>query len=320
MSKNFNFKRPTDFSAARGAAGEELAKMLGVTVAETSAETKPPQIEMLNLDFLDHHPLQHCYSMDEEELEWLTENIREHGVMEPIHVLKKENGRYTILAGHRRSEASRRAGLLQIPTIVEQLDEDAAIIMFDSTNLGQRRSLKPSERAAAYLRIEKASANKHLDQHKTSAVVSQVTGDNIRTIQRYKRLNNLIPEFLRLVDDGGISFICGVELSFLSGHEQEDLLTLLEMHHKTTVTEAKARMLKEEAQKGELRLKSMEAILFPKKPAPEQSVKIPIGKLEHCIPPGLDNKELLDYIINALEVYFENRQNDKVEKNEEKVE
>ena len=64
----------------------------------------------------------------------------------------------------------------------------------------------------------------------------------------------------------------------------------------------------------------MEAILFPKKPAPEQSVKIPIGKLEHCIPPGLDKKELLDYIINALEVYFENRQNDKVEKNEEKVE
>ena len=120
MAKNFNFK-PATPPPSQGAASAELAKMLGVPAVSSSAAVR--QIQMIKIEFLDTHPLQHCYSMDAEELDWLAENVRQNGVMEPIHVQKKENGRYTIIAGHRRTEASRRAGLTEIPAIVEHLDE-----------------------------------------------------------------------------------------------------------------------------------------------------------------------------------------------------
>lgn len=302
MAKNFNFK-PATPPPSQGAASAELAKMLGVPAVSSSAAVPVRQIQMIKIEFLDTHPLQHCYSMDEEELDWLAENVRQNGVMEPIHVQKKENGRYTIIAGHRRTEASRRAGLTEIPAIVEQLDEDAAIIMFDSTNLGQRRSLSPAERAAAYLRIEKAAANKHLDQNKTTAVISEITGDHVRTIHRYKRLNNLIPEFLKRVDTGVITFVAGVELSYLPSTEQEIVLETLTLHNKTALSESKAKTLKELSRQQPLTGEQVDTTLFPpKKPTPK-TIKIPCDKLQQYLPQEMNQQELMAYILDALKVY-----------------
>ena len=286
---------------SQGAANAELAKMLGV-----STETAVPhlrQIEMLKIEFLDTHPLQHCYSMNEDELDWLAENVRQNGVMEPIHVQAKSNGRYTIIAGHRRTEASRRAGLTEIPAIVEQLDEDSAVIMFDSTNLGQRRSLTPGERAAAYQRIEKAAANKALDQRKTTAIISEITGDHVRTIHRYKRLNYLIPEFLKRVDTGVFSFLTGVELSYLPQSAQKIVLETLTIHNKTALSESKAKTLKELSKQNVLDSEQIELTLFPPKKETVKTIKLPISDLEQFLPVDMDKKEILQYIIDAVAAY-----------------
>ena len=301
MGKNFNFKKPNMAAPSQGAANAELAKMLGV-----STETAVPhlrQIEMLKIEFLDTHPLQHCYSMNEDELDWLAENVRQNGVMEPIHVQAKANGRYTIIAGHRRTEASRRAGLTEIPAIVEQLDEDSAVIMFDSTNLGQRRSLSPGERAAAYMRIEKAAANKALDQRKTTAIISEITGDHVRTIHRYKRLNYLIPEFLKRVDTGVFSFLTGVELSYLPQSAQEIVLETLTIHNKTALSESKAKTLKELSKQNVLDSEQIELTLFPPKKETVKTIKLPISDLEQFLPVDMDKKEILQYIIDAVAAY-----------------
>lgn len=300
MAKNFNFKKPTAPPPTQGAASAELAKMLGVPSTNSTSSIR--QIQMLNIALLDTHPLQSHYSMNEEELNWLTENIRQYGVMEPIHVQKKNDGRYTIIAGHRRTEASRRAGLSEIPAILEQLDEDSAIIMFDSTNLGQR-TLSPSERAAAYLRIEKAAANKHLDQNKTTAVISEITGDHVRTIHRYKRLNHLTPELLANVDDGTITFRTGVELSYLSEPEQKKILVSLSQHNKTSINENKAKILKELSRQATLTDEQIESTLFPVKRQPEKTIKIPLSELEQYLPSGIKKQELIQYIIQAVQVY-----------------
>ena len=295
MAKNFNFKKPTTPQSNQGAASAELAKMLGVPSASVSSVShQPRQIQMISTSLLDAHPLQRYYSMDEEELDWLAENVRQNGVMEPIHVQKKENGRYTIIAGHRRTEASRRAGLTEIPAIVEQLDEDSAIIMFDSTNLGQRRSLSPGERAAAYLRIEKAAANKHLDQNKTTAVISEITGDHIRTIQRYKRLNHLIPEILDRVDNGTFTFMTGVELSFLSSGEQKLVLDVLASHEKPSLPESKARRLKDLSRQLPVGIEQIETILFPTRKYNLKNIKVPIEDVEQYLPKDIEKTDVLD--------------------------
>lgn len=305
MAKNFNFKKPTTPPPTQGAASAELAKMLGVPSANTDSSIR--QIHMLNIALLDMHPLQSHYSMNEEELNWLTENIRQYGVMEPIHVQKKNDGRYTIIAGHRRTEASRRAGLFEIPAILEQLDEDSAIIMFDSTNLGQR-TLSPSERAAAYLRIEKAAANKQLDQNKTTAVISEITGDHVRTIHRYKRLNHLTPELLSNVDDGTITFRTGVELSYLSEQEQKNVVDSLSRHNTISINENKARALKEKSRQAPLTEEEIESTLFPAKKPTEKMVKIPLSELEQYLPSDLNKQELIEYIIQAVQLRAQNEE------------
>lgn len=308
MAKNFNFKKPTAPQSNQGAASAELAKMLGVPSASVSSVShQPRQIQMISTSLLDAHPLQRYYSMDEEELDWLAENVRQNGVMEPIHVQKKENGRYTIIAGHRRTEASRRAGLFEIPAILEQLDEDSAIIMFDSTNLGQR-TLSPSERAAAYLRIEKAAANKQLDQSKTTAVVSKITGDHVRTIHRYKRLNHLTPELLSNVDDGTITFRTGVELSYLSEQEQKNVVDSLSRHNTISINENKARALKEKSRQAPLTEEEIESTLFPVKKPTEKMVKIPLSELEQYLPSDLNKQELIEYIIQAVQLRAQNEE------------
>lgn len=300
MGKNFNFHRPVPQNVAPQGAAAELAKMLGVP--QQSDTHQPRQIQMLEIHLLDSHPLQKNYSMHEDELLWLANNIAQNGVMQPIHVQAKEDGRYTIIAGHRRTEASRRAGLESIPAIIEQLDEDAAIIMFDSTNLGQRRSLSPSERAAAYQRIAQASERKNLSQYRTTTIVSQITGDHIRTIQRYKRLNHLIPEFLESVDTDKISFRTGVELSYLSQPQQQIVWQLLTEHNKK-IEEKKAKQIKEIAEQSDFTREQVETILFPPKKESKQTIKIPMDTIQEYLPANLSKQQILEYILKAVQSY-----------------
>lgn len=218
--KNFNLKA-SHVTPLDTASGQALAKMLG-------AIPTAKEVQHLPISLLDAHPLQEkSYSMNEDELDWLTQNIAQNGVMEPIHVMPAQEGRYTIIVGHRRTEASRRAGKLEIPAIIETLDADQAIIMFDSTNLGQRKKLLPSERAAAYLRLESAMQNKGTD-FKSTSLVSQVTGDNVRMIQRYKQLAKLSPTLLDKVDSEKMSMSTGVKLSSLSQDSQAVISNLME--------------------------------------------------------------------------------------------
>lgn len=196
----------------------------GLALLFGSSEPAAKRLESVSLDALDAHPHQSRWSMNEDELNWLTNNIAQVGVLEPVNVMQKPDGRYLLLAGHRRCEAARRAGLTEIPALIEPYNEARADIIFCATNLGQRQHLRPSEKAYAYLDLENAVGN----TGKTTAAIAELTGDNVRMIQRYKRLTALVPELLARVDDDRIPVYAGEALASLNAEEQASLVNVLE--------------------------------------------------------------------------------------------
>ena len=108
--------------------------------------TKNILIEKLHA--FENHPYK---VQDNEEMERLSESIREHGVLSPIIVRPKENAEdeYEIISGHRRVMASRKAGIAEVPALVVSLDRDAAAIVLVDSNL-HREHILPSEKAFAY--------------------------------------------------------------------------------------------------------------------------------------------------------------------------
>lgn len=199
-----------------------LAMLFGKTATDT--ETAAQRLETIPLALLDAHPHQSRWSMNEDELNWLANNVAQVGVLEPVNVMQKPDGRYLLLAGHRRREAAKCAGLTEIPALVEPYNEARADIIFNATNLGQRQHLRPSEKAYAYLDLENAVGS----TGKTTAAIAELTGDNVRMIQRYKRLTALVPELMARVDENSIPVFAGEALASLNTEEQTALVNVLE--------------------------------------------------------------------------------------------
>ena len=152
------------------------------------------------------HPFKdHPFKLgNEEELHALTESVAENGVVTPAIVRTRKDGGYELIAGHRRREACRMAGLTTMPVLIREMDDDTAtIIMVDSNR--QRENLMPSEKAFAYkMRLEavkrkagrpsknnlpQVAANFRADD--TVAKDAGISGD---TVRRYIRLTELSPE------------------------------------------------------------------------------------------------------------------------------
>ena len=198
--------------------------------------TKNILIEKLHA--FENHPYK---VQDNEEMERLSESIREHGVLSPIIVRPKENteDEYEIISGHRRVMASKKAGIAEVPALIVSLDRDAAAIVLVDSNL-HREHILPSEKAFAYKMKADAMAHQGWRSDLTSCQVGaklrtdeQIAVDSnesARQVQRYIRLTNLIPEILEYVDEGRISFTPAVELSYLNEQEQYDLLEQIEIN------------------------------------------------------------------------------------------
>ena len=167
--------------------------------------------------------------VDDEAMQELADSIKTVGVLVPIIVRPMKNGKYEIIAGHRRKRASILAGNNTIPARILKLDDDQAAILLVDSNL-QREKLLPSERAYAYkLKLEalkhqgiknEFTCRHHVDKLKSADVVGQAFGESGRQVQRYIRLTELIYQLLDKVDEDIIKFIAGVEVSYLDTKHQ----------------------------------------------------------------------------------------------------
>jgi ParB family chromosome partitioning protein len=284
-------------AAAASASNADLSMLFGAAGMPVAAGGSG-QIQDVPLDKLDRHPKQGRWHMDEDEINWLANNIAENGILQPICVMPEPNGRYLLLAGHKRTEAAKRAGLKTAPAIVEPYDETRGDIIFNATNLGGREKLLPSEKAWAYVDLE---ADCHAGS-KTTAALAELTGDNVRMIQRYKRLTQLTPELLELVNKECIPVFAGVELSYLAEEEQTSLYNVLVYHNSEKVSLKQAAALKASSLQATLTDASIEDILFP---SSLHAAKPPVFKLRiedfgGLIPAGYDNRQVCDLIRQAL--------------------
>lgn len=257
----------------------------------------------ININLLipfENHPFKKRDGIEQREL---VDSIAQNGLLEPIIVRSFPAGKYEIISGHRRVEACKELGITEVPATIKEMSKDEATIAMVDSNI-HREHLLPSEKAFAYKM--KLDAMKH--QGKTYGQVVHKSRDEIsdtesgRQIQRYIRLTYLIPELLKLVDDGRIAFTPAVELSFLSGNEQEILLNEIE-YTDATPSLSQSQRLRKLSEEGNFFVDTVFAVLSEEKPNQKEQVRISADKLRDVLPKGMDKQKTEDFIIKACEHY-----------------
>ena len=204
-------------------------------------------VDMNQLHDFKDHPFQ---VKDDEDMEKLVESIKQQGVLDPAIVRNRPEGGYEIISGHRRRHAAVRAGLRDIPVIIRDISDDEATLAMVDANL-HREKLLPSEKAKAYkmkmeaLRKGAGRPNRNNScqvgtNYRADQAAAGESDESARTIQRYIRLTELLPELLSLVDDNTLKFGIGVELSYLTKDEQQELLNIMRQDNvKPSLVQAK---------------------------------------------------------------------------------
>ncbi len=261
-----------------------------------------------------------------ERLNDMVESIREHGILTPVIVQKRESG-YEMLAGHNRQNAAKIVGLTEIPAIVKEgLTDEEAWVYVVETNVIQRsfNDLSVSERIAVLsTRYDKVCGTKKREeimeelhllngdgghhvhrQAKSRELIGQEYGMTGRNIARYVRCNHLIPAFKDMLDEGSLTIIAGVELSFLSEEEQALVLVVMEQNCIKLKKESADKL---RAAAGSITKETVQEVFGVDKPVSEVkrpvSVKLP-AKVYSKYFSNVAAKDVQGILEEALEQYF----------------
>jgi ParB family chromosome partitioning protein len=259
-------------------------------------------------------PKDHPFRVSEDDaMREMADSIVKFGVLTPGIVRPRPEGGYELLSGNRRKLASYLAGKTTMPVVVREMDDDAAIILMVDANM-QRETLLPSEKAKAYkMKLDAlkrqgartdltcAQLAHKLDGKKSRDIVADEAGESKDQIRRYIRLNELAPELLNMVDEHHIPFNPAVELSYLSGKEQSQLIEIME-RDEIVPSLSQAQRLKQFSQQGKLNAESFEAIMTEEKPIAD---KIVIRRKEFgkYIPQSYTPRQVEEHILKALDFY-----------------
>ena len=281
---------------------------------EGRQENKLPRIHDIPLDQIDDMP-NHPYKVrQDEDMEELIESVKTYGVITPVILRKKEDGRYECVSGHRRRKASELAGFKTIKAEIRDVSRDEAILIMAHSNR-QRSKILPSEKAFSYkmeleaLRRQAGRPSKNyfgpVGQNSRDEL-AEATNDSARQIQRYIRLTYLLPQLLDMVDEGRIAFRPAVELSYLTEQEQKYLLETIG-YEDATPSLAQAIKMKEFSRDGRLNADVILSIMCEQKPNQKEKITFHTEKLKPYLPKNITPKQTEDYILKALEYYHRYR-------------
>lgn len=277
-------------------------------------ENKLPRIYDIPLSEIDDFP-DHPFKVKlDEDMDQLVQSIKERGIITPVTLRPKEDGRYEIVSGHRRKKACELAGFDTVKAEVREMTRDEAIILMVESNL-QRSVILPSEKAFSYkMRLEAMNrqgqrtdltcdpVGHKLQGVKSVEIVADSSPDSKTQVQRYIRLTELIPELLDLVDEGRIAFRPAVELSYLQKEEQSALLEQIS-YADATPSLAQAIKLKRFSQDGKLNNEVIESIMSEEKPNQKEKINIKYAEARRFIPASVPYEKTGEYILKALEYY-----------------
>ena len=281
----------------------------------TERNAQAAQLPIEKLRPFEGHPFK---VTDDAEMEQLTWSILTQGLLTPISVRPIDNNEYEVISGHRRLHACKKAGIETVPALIYALNRDEATIAMVDSNL-HREKILPSEKAFAYKM--KRDALSH--QGKTSPQVGEKlltvekvgldNGDSKNQVLRYIRLTELIPEILRMVDDGRIALTPAVELSYLTKLEQRDLLETMESED-CTPSLSQAIQMKRLSQAGELDIDRIFDILREPKANQIDKISFRTEDLRRFFPKSYSAARIHEHILKLLEVDFRKRQRSREER------
>lgn len=278
---------------------------------EERLDAKKPKVEAIPLADLTpfrNHPFK---VKEDEEMAQLMRSIADAGVLSPALARPLPDGGYELISGHRRLAACKALGMGTMPVIIRDLtDEEAVITMVDS-NL-QREHILPSEKAFAYKMKMEALKNQGkrtdltLSQVATkldaAAEIGKRVGESRDQVFRYIRLTNLIPDILKLVDEGKIALTPAVELSYLQPSEQEMLFSVMDSDE-VTPSLSQARRLRRMSEEQTLTDDAVLQLLSEVKGNQVEYVKVPVDKLRSFFRPDTSVKQMTETLVKAMDFY-----------------
>ena len=276
---------------------------------------KLEKIRLSQIDDFSNHPFK---VNNDDSLKELANSIKENGLLNPITVRPKPNGRYELISGHRRKTAMESIGLEEANAIIKELtDDEATIEMVDSKMY--RVKILPSEKAFAYKM--KLDALKHQGKktcgtecHKSRELIGQSSKESARQVQNYVRLTYLIPELLKIVDETYLKekklpYTMGlkpaVELSYLNKDEQT-LIHRMIVYENKTPNHAQAIQIRKMSRNKKLTFDNIENLLCEKKGNQQEQIQFNKDKIYNALPFELRNRDKRyqeEYIVKAIECY-----------------
>ena len=271
------------------------------------------QLPVKKLRPFEGHPFQ---VKDDAEMDQLVFSILTQGLLTPISVRPIENGEYEVISGHRRLHACKKAGIETVPALIYSLDRDAATIAMVDSNL-HREKILPSEKAFAYklkldaMQRQGQRTDLTSDQVgrklETAEIIGEQGGDSKTQVRRYIRLTELIPDILRMVDDGKIALTPAVELSYLTKQEQQDLLETMESED-CTPSLSQAMQLKKLSQSGALTMDIIFDTLREPKANQQDKISFRVDDLRRYFPKSYSAARIQGHILKLLETDYRKRQ------------
>ena len=249
----------------------------------------------------------------------LMDSIEHIGIAEPLIVRPRESSGYEIISGHRRDYCAKAVGLDTRPVIVRNYSDEEADILVVDYNIN-REDLLPSEKAKAYkLKLDamKRQGQKRvgtspqngekLKENYSVSILGEQVKESATQIQRYVRLNLLIPPLVEAVDKGFLKLAPAADfLSHLSEKEQTYLLLVME-RDEVSPSLGQAQRLKQLSGEGKLENNIIDLIMREEKPL-ERKVTIRNDRLQKYFPASYTPKQMEDVIIKLLEGWHRKRQ------------
>ena len=267
------------------------------------------------------HPYQ---VLDNDEMNSLIESVQQQGIMSPLIVrpLEDTKDEYEIISGHRRFRAAQKAGLTEVPAFIRPVSRDEAAVMLVDSNL-HREHLLPSEKAFAYkMKLEAMSrqgyrsdltSNQVGRKLETADIIAEQSDESKTQIRRYIRLTKLIPDILKMVDEQRIAFSVGVELSYLTEYEQQDLFEAIELEEKTPSL-SQAIQMKKLSQIGKLDSETISKIISEEKPNQRERISFQLDELSKYFPKKFTPQDIYKRLLKLAQDDHRRRQRSREER------
>ena len=286
---------------------------------QSRTEAKLPRIHDIPLHEIDDFPDHPFKVRIDEDMDQLVESIRDRGIITPVTLRKKDNGRYELVSGHRRKKACEIAGLTTIKAEIRELTRDEAVILMVESNL-QRSKILPSEKAFSYkMRLDAMKRQgqrndltsdplgRKFHNKESAEIVGDIAGDSKNQVRRYIRLTELIPDLLDIVDEGKIALRSAVELSYLPEREQEMVFEAISCEDAIPTME-QTKQMRELSEHGQLNAETISAYLRTEKPNQKEKLSFHADRIRKYLPHNCNKQQAEDYIIKALDFYKRHRE------------